>query len=312
MKRPKIAVVGNINMDAVVRLATFPQPGENRLGQELQLLEGGKGANQARAVARLHGHAILVGRVGNDPFGTALRKSLSREGVDIRAVSLDPRKRTGMAMVLVEKGQNRIVSVLGANEAVTPTLIRKAQKNLARAKLVLVQLGIPAQAVDATILLARNLRIPVLLDPTPMRGTLPTRWKEADILCPNESELATLLRGRTTVSPAKRIKKLFHTSRVAVVALKRGSRGCLVATREGTMHRIPPFRVKAIDPTGAGDAFSAAFGVAYASGASADVAARFASAAGALATTKLGAAPSLPTLRDIRRTFPSAVPTVLR
>lgn len=308
---PRIAVFGNINMDAVVRTATFPEPGQNRLGQSLQFLEGGKGSNQARAVARLGGRAVLVGRVGNDPFGDTLRANLAAEGVETRSVVVDARARTGMAFVFVTNAENRILSVLGANEQVTSRQVLTARSAVRSARIILVQLGIPAVAVDAVLQLGRSLGTPVVLDPAPIRGQLPRRWATADVLLPNESELRVLAGRSHRANTRSLAARVLATSNARVLVVKLGAKGCLVLTRAGQSWTIPPFRVRAVDPTGAGDAFAAAFAVATAEGAPPDRAARFATAAGALAATRLGAAPSLPTFVQLRRRFPTAVPPAL-
>lgn len=308
---PRIAVFGNINMDAVLEVPDFPRPGENRLGTSFAFLQGGKGANQARAAARLGGRVTLIGRVGADAFGDALRRDLANEGVNVRLVQRDQQRRTGMAFVMVSRGENRIVSVLGANLAVSPSLVRTSRSMVAGADLVLVQLGIPMTAVDVVIALGQKVHTPVLLDAGPIRGTLPRRWREVDILSPNESELQAFLGRRSGGNLGQQAKALLRRSHVRVLLIKLGSRGCLLALRSGEVVKIPPWRVKAIDPTGAGDAFCAGFAVAYGAGAELPAAARFACAAGALAATKLGAAPSLPTLNELRKRFPSAIPAVL-
>lgn len=310
---PRIVVFGNINMDAVVRVREFPGRGENRLGESVNFLEGGKGANQARALARLGGRAVLIGRVGKDQFGNTLRANLATEGVDTRQITVDPSVHTGMAFVFVSDGENRIISVLGANNRVTPAQVAHSRNVVRTSRMVLVQMGIPQSSVDAVISLSRRLGVLVFFDPTPIRGWLPKRWRDADIVSPNESELAVLLGSKTKITNVNRAAAtVFKRSRVQMLVLKLGSRGCFLAQRNGEHWRIPAFKVKAIDPTGAGDAFSAAFARAYASGVPAPRAARFACAAGALAATKLGAAPSLPIFSSIKRTFPSAVPAMLK
>jgi len=298
---PRLVVLGNINIDFVLRAERMPAPGENLLADELRFIPGGKAANQAVAAARLGAQVAAIGRVGRDPFGPQLVANLEREGVDVTHVVLDQEATTGAAFVAVSpSGQNSILSALGANLRCSPEQVDGAEELISAADCLLVQLGVPLQTVDRGLELARRHDTPVALDPTPIRGDLPARLGEATILTPNESEATHLtgipVRDAPSAAAAGRI---LRERGIAIVVVKLGAAGAVIVDQHGE-RVVPGFPVEPVDTTGAGDAFAAGLAASWASGQTVDEAARYASAVGALACTVLGAQPSLPTAEAVR------------
>lgn len=291
----KVAVVGNINLDFLLPTARPPAPGENLVAEDLQLQAGGKGANQAVAAARLGAEVVMVGRIGRDPFGALLRQNLEHEGVATDQVSVDPSKPTGSAFVMVlPNGENAILSALGANLQLTPPCIEEAFAGIEELNLILLQMGVPLDSVDRVIQIGADRDVPVLFDPTPLRGQMPRLWHYAAIVTPNQSEAAVMSGVPVdNIGSALAAAEAIHGLGVRRVVVKLGSRGCVIFDDDGG-RRVKAYEVQAVDSTGAGDAFAAALGVAIAEGQDFDDAVILASAAGAIACTKVGAQSSLP------------------
>lgn len=301
---PRIVVVGSCNMDLVVRAPRLPAPGETVLGGEFYTAHGGKGANQAVAAARLGADVTFVGRVGADQFGAALRAGLAQAGVDVSHLVSDPEAPSGVAMILVDhRGENSIVVASGANLRLTPHDVERARALIEAADVLLLQLESPLETVQyAAALAARAGRI-VVLNPAPAQPLADDLLRLAGVLTPNRSE-AALLAGVPAGSAAEATaaaQELAARSGSAVV-ITLGAEGAVVLERPGaSVQWLEPFRVDAIDTTGAGDAFNAGLAVGLAEGRSLVEAARMGMAAGALATTKRGAQPSLPSRGEVER-----------
>jgi ribokinase len=299
---PRILVVGSINMDMACRTPHLPAPGETVLGNEFHATPGGKGANQAVAVARLGGHVTMIGCVGDDDSGHAIRAALEAENIDIQNVAITEQAATGVAVILVDaQGENAIVVASGANERVTPDDIFGAEDCFAKADVVLVQLELPCPTVRAALDLARRHGCLTVLDPAPAKANLHDSLCEVDILSPNVSE-AEILTGKK--GGEDRIDKLVAADLIArgakAAVLKLGPRGCLVVCDDGHMYRLATHKVDVVDTTAAGDAFTAALTLAVARGEPIDKAARYANAAGALATTRFGAQQAMPTDLEVQ------------
>lgn len=291
----RIVVVGSLNMDLVVRTPRIPSPGETIIGRELHTVPGGKGANQAVAAARLGAQVAMVGRVGQDAFGGPLLANLAANGVDHAWVQEDPDAATGVALIEVDDaGRNSIVVVSGANMRLTPADVDAAQPAMAGAQALLLQLESPLETVTHAAQLARRLGVRVILNPAPARPLPPELLAAVDVLAPNESETA-LLTGRAvdTLADAEAAAQALLDQGVPTVVLTLGERGSLLARRDGMQH-FPAFPVTPVDTTAAGDAFVGGLAVALAEGQPLAEAMRWGNAAGALATTRLGAQPSLP------------------
>jgi ribokinase len=292
----KIAVIGNINIDLILRIDDFPVIGETKLLKDLIYRFGGKGANQAVAARRLGAEVYLIGGVGNDTFGDLAIHNLSKENVDISFIKRINGISTGTAVVLSkEDGANSIMTCLGANLFLTPEEIEKTLDLIRPIDLILIQLGVPLNVVEHTLEYAHNKGIPLLLDPTPLGRGLPNNICKASIITPNRIELKTI----TGLEDEKQSLDILYKKGVSVIVLKDGENGCFIYS-QGKIDHIPPFKnINSIDTTGAGDTFNAALGFCIAQGTDLKKAALFANAAGALATTKLGAQEGMPTQSDV-------------
>lgn len=299
-RRPHIVVVGSLNMDLVVRAPRIPRPGETIIGGEFHTAPGGKGANQAVAAARLGGQVSMVGRVGSDAFAQSLLDNLTADRVDHAFVTQDPEVATGVAFIVVDDaGENSIVVASGANMRLSPADVDAAEAVIAGADVLLLQLETPLAAVTQAARAAHTHRATVILNPAPACPLPQELLSLIDVLVPNESEAALLtsLPGGDQAEIEAAAMALRELG-VDTMVLTLGGRGALLV-REGEREFISAFEVTPVDTTAAGDAFVGGFAVALAEGRSLIDAVRWGNAAGALATTKLGAQPSLPARRAV-------------
>ena len=301
-KRKKIVVIGSSNTDMVVRTPALPRPGETVLGGEFFMAPGGKGANQAVAAARAGGEVHFVARIGDDIFGRRSRDGFVGAGVHVEHVVVDEDRPSGVALIIVEAdGENCIAVAPGANAALTAADIRKAKGLIASADIVLMQLESPQEAVEEAAGIASSAGVPVVLNPAPARALGDDLLKRVTCLTPNETE-AEILTGITLIKNtdlAKAAEALLAKGLEAVL-ITLGPKGAYVATRERKA-MVPAFQVITVDTTAAGDAFNGALAVALAEKKPLFEAARFANAAAALATTKMGAQPSLAARPEIEK-----------
>jgi ribokinase len=299
MRKPSILVVGSANMDLVATVPRCPKPGESLIGWSFRTIPGGKGANQAVAAARLGARTLFAGCVGRDAFGDMQRRTLSEAGVDVAYLKTHPSEPTGTAMILVEEtGQNSIVVVPAANHGLMPADIQALGPVFGTLDAVLLQLEIPPDTVEATLDTARRAGVLSLLDAGPARKVPERVIGKADIVSPNETE-AEALTGIAvrSIEDARRAAERLVRMGAREVVLKLGANGALYLGEE--CFHIPAFPVTPVDTTAAGDAFTAALGFAWKQMPRRD-AIRFANAAGALATTVVGAQPSMPALDAVQ------------
>jgi ribokinase len=295
MQKP-IVVVGSINLDLVASTDRIPQVGETVIGRTLTTFFGGKGANQAVAVARLGYPVSMIGNVGNDAFGTQLRNGLAEAGVNTEHVET-VEGSSGTALIITgPNGENSIVVVPGANAHVTPKSLERAAPLLKQAGFILVQLEIPLETVEYLAEFAERYDIPFMLDPAPARELPASLLRRVSWLTPNETETRELLKANLddNEQSANAAADQLLSRGVKNVVLKLGSRGCVVAQGSQSKERIPAFSVNAVDTTAAGDAFNAGFAVGLISGYSAFESGVFASAVAGLSVTRPGAQPSMP------------------
>ncbi len=297
-----IVVFGSTNVDIAAYAARLPAPGETIHGDSYTIALGGKGANQAVAAARLGARSELAGRTGTDAFGALARKRLADFGVGTDHLLADPNHPTGIAVIgVAANGENCITVIGGANMAVGSDDVGRLDLLFANAKILLLQLEIPLDAALEGAKRVRDAGGLVILDPAPAPSIpfMPEVWRAVDCMTPNETE-AQALTGISPVDPASAARAATAMTerglRVAVV--KMGAAGVYWKSPEGEGH-VPIFPVQAIDTVAAGDCFNGGLAFALARGNSLPQAVRFASACGALATTRRGASDSVPSLDEV-------------
>ncbi|WP_019582834.1 MULTISPECIES: ribokinase [Pseudomonas] len=297
----KVVVIGSLNMDLVTRAPRLPRGGETLIGQSFATVSGGKGANQAVAAARLGAQVSMVGCVGSDAYGEALRGALLAERIDCQAVST-VEDSSGVALIVVDdNSQNAIVIVAGANGALTPEVIDRFDNVLQTADVIICQLEVPDATVGHALKRGRELGKTVILNPAPASRPLPADWYAAiDYLIPNESE-ASALSGLPvdSLSTAEAAATRLIAMGAGKVIITLGAQGSLFANGTRFEH-FPAPKVKAVDTTAAGDTFVGGFAAALAAGKSEAEAIRFGQVAAALSVTRAGAQPSIPTLSDVQ------------
>jgi ribokinase len=298
----RVAVLGSINIDLVLRVHSLPRPGETVLGDRLLRFPGGKGANQAVAAARLGAEVRMLGRVGTDAFGDELLRGLQQDRVDITGVARDTDEPSGAALIVVEEGgQNTIAVAPGSNGRVGEAEVRELVAHVARGDVVVLQLEVPLDAVRSAALASRRAGALVVLNASPIgpsvvRSSLP----EVDVLVVNQAEAASLsgLAVGDAQSAEAASALLGSSARAVVVTL--GAAGS-VLWAGGVSRRVAPHRVHAVDATAAGDAFVGALTYGLAKRCPLAEAVELGGAAGAVAVTRMGARSSLPTLDEVQR-----------
>jgi ribokinase len=296
LKRPRICVVGSLNMDLVFQTERFPRPGETVTGAAFATYPGGKGANQAVAAARLGAHVAMIGRVGDDAFGRALLAGLQSDGVDAGGVIVDPGAPTGIAGITVSPGgENTIVVAPGANHALRPRDVDAERARITEAELLMLQMEIPLDTMLWAARAARDAGIPVMLDPAPARPLPPELFSIVDILLPNEGEAAALAGAPIAGAvDGQRAAAELAARGPAWVVVKLGALGAAYAERRGRSGFFPAVPVASVDTTAAGDAFAGALAVARAEGGDLRGSVRFAARAAALKVTRHGAQAGMP------------------
>jgi len=292
-----IVVVGSINTDLVAVTERIPAVGETVIGSDFQIYPGGKGANQAVAVARLGYPVRLIGRLGNDTFGARLRADLEKAGVESSGVSTSDGV-SGVAVIVVsERGDNSIVVAPGANSKVIPEDLDTNIAILRSAGMVLAQLEIPLETIEYLARICAREHVPLILDPAPARHLPLGIYKDIAWFTPNQTEAAFYL-GQNQVeshpqSPCEMAKRfLFNGCRG--VAMKMGAQGTYLASQDGIGKLVPAFPVNPIDTTAAGDAFNAGFATGLMLGKSPFDSALLAAAVAGISVTRTGAQPSMP------------------
>ncbi|WP_336760137.1 ribokinase [Paenibacillus sp. USHLN196] len=286
----KICVIGSSSMDLVVTSSRRPGAGETVLGDSFKTVPGGKGANQAVAAARLGGEVAMIGRVGDDAYGKDILENFRANAVNTQNVKPVTHLESGTAHIILAEGDNSIIVVEAANREVTPAYVDETAEVIRNADIVLIQQEIPEETVVHVSALCAEFGTPLLLNPAPAR-TLPQEVIDnAAYITPNEHEAEILFQA---MSPAQALRqypnKLFITE---------GSKG--VRYYDGTEEiLVPTYKVEAVDTTGAGDTFNAAFAVALAEGKPLQESIRFANRAASLSVTKFGAQGGMPTRNEV-------------
>ena len=288
-KRPRIAVVGSANIDLTTFAERFPKPGETIFGQSFNLGFGGKGANQAVAARLCGADVFMVARVGSDLFGPATIENFRRQGIDATYVSQLEGVSSGVAPIFVEpSGQNRILVVKGANDAIKPADVDAAADMLRSVDCIVLQFEIPLETVYYTIAFARKHGIRCILNPAPAQAVDMAALKELDYFVPNEHEAETIIGVAVkTVEDARSCAGKLLASGIRRVIITLGANGSLLAGRDGSEH-VAAFSVNCMDSTGAGDAFIGSFAVFLGEGIPEKEAVRRANLYAALSTTGIG------------------------
>ncbi|HET7839916.1 MAG TPA: ribokinase [Rectinemataceae bacterium] len=297
----KFCVVGSLNMDMVTRVERFPQPGETISGLSFNIFPGGKGANQAVALARLGARVEMVGALGDDVLGNRYAEILAELHIGRSAIARESGVSTGTASIEVsEAGENHIVIVAGANALVAPAKVVAARPIIESCSSLLLQLEIPMDSVLEAARIAKAAGLAVILDPAPARELPEALYPLVSVITPNEHE-ARLLTGEntTTESGIARAGEKLCALGAACAIIKAGPRGAFVV-EGGRCRRIPGYKVKVVDTTAAGDSFNAGLALALGEGRELAEAVRFANAVGALSTTREGAQSAMPSLEEAR------------
>ena len=295
-----VVVLGGINMDLVTMSVRFPQPGETIVGSRFLTYPGGKGANQAVAAARMGAATTMVGRVGDDVFGSQLLQTLSASGINVDGVAVAHDTTSGIAVINIdESAQNQIIQILGANDTCGGAEAAQVRQALVHATTLLLQLevsvGLSLQAAKEAFEQGKT----VILDPGPVRPIPQEFFPFCTVITPNETEAQALV-GFPVVdrtSAAQAAEQLLAKG-VGGAVVKLGAHGVYFATANGGDF-VTPFQVNAIDSVAAGDAFNGALAVSLAGGATLEQSVRMAAAAGALAVTKSGAQDSMPYREEV-------------
>jgi ribokinase len=288
-KRPRVAVVGSANIDLTTFAERFPKPGETIFGQSFNLGFGGKGANQAVAARLCGADVFMVARVGSDLFGPATIENFRKQGIDATYVKQVQGVSSGVAPIFVEpSGQNRILVVKGANDAIKPVDVDAAEDMLKSVDCIVLQFEIPIETVYYTIAFARKHGIRCILNPAPAQAVEMAALNELDYFIPNEHEAETITGAAVkTVDDAMNCAAKLLASGIRRVIVTLGANGALLAGREATEH-VAAFPVNCIDSTGAGDAFIGSFAVFLGEGIAEKEAVRRANLYAALSTTGVG------------------------
>lgn len=287
----KLTVVGSISTDFIIETDKRPEVGETVEGKNFSTAFGGKGANQAVAAARLGADVYMSGTVGNDTFAEELLDNLERNNIFTDNVERVTQLSSGSAFITIQDGDNAIIYIPGANNALTPERIGKIRDDLKTSDLVIVQNEVPTDAIEELVRLCYELDVPVLYNPAPARQLSKEAIEKVRFITPNETEFSVLFPGETMEQVlAKYPNKLLVTA---------GSEG--VYYHDGNeVNLVPANKVTPVDTTGAGDTFNGAFAVAWATGLSIEESIRFGNLAASLAIQKMGAQSGIPTLEEMK------------
>jgi ribokinase len=295
MKKPKITVIGSSNTDLVATVPKLPAPGETIMGIEFIVASGGKGANQAVAIARVGGDVTFVAKLGMDDNGEQALKNFKKDGIDT-----DNNVPSGVALIFVDKnGENMLVPVPGANGRLLPADIEKARTAIENADMLVLQLEVPLESVEYAVIIAHEKGVPIVLNPAPGRKLEPRLIEKVSYITPNETEAETLT-GIKVIddSSAKKAgtELLKLGAKTAIITM--GKRGAMLVDSSSS-ELIPAFVVDAVDATAAGDAFTGGLAYAIACGKSVREAIQFGNAVAAITVTRMGAQPSMPTKDEL-------------
>ncbi|MEZ8738752.1 ribokinase [Photobacterium swingsii] len=298
----KLVVLGSVNADHVLQVASFPRPGETLHGHSYSVIPGGKGANQAVAAARLGADIAFIACVGDDSFGLNIREAFANDGINTDAVLVEENTPTGIAMIQVAAtGENSICISAEANACLTPARLAPHHTLITHADTLLMQLETPVETITAAARVAKEANTKVVLNPAPAQTLSDDLLQLVDMITPNETE-AELLTGVKVVdmASAQQAADVLHNKGIPTVMITLGSQGVWIS-QNGQGEQVTGFRVDAKDTTAAGDTFNGALLTGLQEGKSLNDAIRFAHAAAAISVTRLGAQTSIPHRHEVKR-----------
>lgn len=297
----KIVVIGSLNMDMVLETSRMPKAGETIAGKSVMYAPGGKGANQAYAMGKLGGNVSMIGAIGDDTFGAALKKNLEDVGVTTSGLEIIEGTPTGQAFITVdEHGENSIILIAGTNGLVTTKMIDDHRAEIEQSDIVVMQLEIPIEVVSYVKKLALELGKIIIIDPAPAVGNLPDSfWDGIDYLKPNETELEILTGIHAeSVEELKKGAKILQSKGVKNVIVTSGEKGCLLVSNDKEQV-FPANKVPVVDTTAAGDSFTAGLALALSQGKSCEEAIHFGQQVSAIVVSRKGAQTSIPTIEEV-------------
>ena len=300
MQPKKILIIGSTNMDMVVKTKHIPAPGETVLAGSFFMNPGGKGANQAVAVARLGGNTCFISKVGNDVFGKQSSQLFDEEGINTSYLLSDDELPSGVALITVDqRGENSIVVASGANGNLYPKHLKEAMNEIAGAFIIMMQLEIPMETVEFVARFAASKNVMVILDPAPSSDLSVKLLSHIDIITPNQTE-AEMLSGIKvhSIESAKKAARAIYAKGVKHVVITMGALGVVICS-EGKIHLVETPKVEALDTTAAGDVFNGGLAVALSEGKTLVDAVYFGCLAAAVSVTRLGAQSSIPYRNEI-------------
>lgn len=303
--KKKVVVFGSFVVDLTARTPRLPMPGETVLGSAFSMGPGGKGSNQAVAAHRAGADVTLVTKVGRDVFGAVATDFYRQEKMDTAYVIEDDAHETGCALITVDEhsAQNEIVVISGACGHLTEADVEKCRALIERAGVLLLQLEVNFDALFRVIEIAHAAGVPIVLNPAPAKELPDEILRMVDVVTPNETE-AQLLTGVhiETEADARQAAEVFLSKGVGQVVITLGAMGAFAMDR-GKSELLPRLEVKAVDSTGAGDAFNGGFVMAMAEGADLFTALRYGNVTGALSVTRMGTAPAMPHREEIEAMY---------
>lgn len=299
----RIIVVGSSNIDMTAMVDSLPRPGETIGGARFIQANGGKGANQAVAAARLGGDVMFATCVGNDLNGKALKEVFAADGINTRNHKLTDEAPTGTALIMVDKyAENCIAVAPGANGCLTPEDMDAMEADFAEAEILLVQLEVPMPTVCKAVELAAKHGLKVVLNPAPVAPIPEHIFPMLYLITPNETEAQKLTGVRVnTADDAVAAAKVFFDKGVKNVIITMGGSGSIICQGDGRTIYVPARRVNAVDTTAAGDVYNGGIATAISEGKSLEEAAKFASVAASISVTRLGAQNSVPQRTEVDR-----------
>lgn len=297
--KPKITVIGSLNMDLVVQSSRLPESGETVMGEKLKYLPGGKGANQALAASRLGAEVTMIGAVGDDPYGDKLIEMLEEDNINTNCIKRVQGESSGVAIIFLDGKDNRIIVIQGANAHCKKEDIDANRTIIMNSDIVLIQLEIPLETAHYAVELAKQFNKTVILNPAPAQKLPDELLPQIDIITPNETELNTLAMEKSDKTSLEQHMDNLLKKGVKHVVTTVGGKGAVYKTLYQDLETHPGYQVPVVDTTGAGDSFNGGLAVALGKGQSMSDALTFANKVAALSVGKFGAQSSMPLLDEV-------------